>query len=217
MKYASIWNSATWMKWHLFFFGVKTGDILVISCEWKKTGVWSLVEKQVRSSERSSNLGLKANFPKRQVSQAYFKSGDSIHLWQEKFNILSIWSYGGDGSRQQQLSCTLKACVPLSECITHFSPAQYLRSCFETDICSAIWKPQTEDRDIHFPLLIVQRPGRTDFVAVFHPSLDCSWSGKNNPGWHLGTIQTALCYQMSPKSQLGEYFGTHNGCKPRGP
>ena len=129
------------------FLGSKLRIYWLFHVNGKKTGAWSLVEKQVRSSERSSNLGLKANFPKTQGSQAYFKSGDSIHLWQGKFNILSIWSYGGDGSRQQQLSCTLKSYVPLSECITHFSPAQYLRSHFETDICSAIWEPQTEDRN----------------------------------------------------------------------
>lgn len=205
------------MKWHLFFLWVKTGDILVISCEWKKN--WSLEPggKTGKAFWEKLKLGLQGQFPKKYRAHKHISSQETIHLWQGKFNILSIWSYGRDGSRQQQLSCTLKACVPLSECITHFSPAQYLRSCFETDICSAIWEPQTEDRDIHFPLLIVQRPGRTDFVAVFHPGLDCSWSGKNNPGWHLGTIQTALYYQMSPKSQLGEHVGTHNGCKPRGP
>ena len=119
MKYASIWNSATWMKWQLFFFGVKTGDILVISCEWKKTGVWSLVEKQVRSSERSSNLGFKSNFPKNtgltsifQVRRLYTSLTGKIH----HFVHLVLWG------RWEQATAALLHSKSLCSLIRVYNP-----------------------------------------------------------------------------------------------
>lgn len=205
------------MTFFLFFL-VRTGEILVISCEWKNC-VGSLVpgRRTGKVFWEELKLELKINFSKNRGLTRRFQVGGSVHIFDKENPTFCTLGPVGKRGRWATVALWLcKSCIPLSGHVTNIFPAQYLRSHFETDICSAIWEPQTEDGDIHFPLLIVQRPGGTDFVAVFHPGLDYSWSGKNNPGWHWGTIQMALAYQVSPKSQLGEYFGTWNGCKPRG-
>lgn len=47
---------------------------------------------------------------------------------------------------------------------------------------------------------MVQRPGRANFVAVFHSGLDCNRSEENDPEWQLGTFQTALTTKGVPKA-----------------
>lgn len=64
----------------------------------------------------------------------------------------------------------------------------------------AIWESKrTEDRH-SFSFTHGAEPGRADFVAVFHPGLDCNQAEKNNPGWQLGAFQTALTIKGVPKA-----------------
>ena len=158
------------MKWQLFFFGVKTGDILVISCEWKKN--WSLEPggKTGKVFWEKLKLGLKGQFPQKtgltsifQVRRLYTSLTGKIH----HFVHLVLWG------RWEQATAALlhsKSLCSLIRVYNPFLPCPVSKELF--------W-----DRHLFSNLKAPDRRQRHSFSFTYSAEAREDWLRGSVPSW----------------------------------
>ena len=148
---------------------------------WMEKTVWSLVSggRTGKVFWEELKVGLKSQFSKNTGLTGMFQVRRlCIHLlWQGKFNILSIWPCWGEQGRQQQLSCTLKGCVPLSGRVTDILPCPVSKESFwDRHLFSNLRAPDRRQR--HSFSFTHSAEAREDWLCgsvPFWPGLQLIW------------------------------------------